>query len=636
MKRELVLLSIVFLISCTLPLVSSTIVVEEDFDNVYNIGDTLELGFSIQRQSETGGYVNVFINCDDERKPVFTKYINIEAEEKKNFSYSFPASREGDCVVEVELNKDLNGDIIDKGSSKEFEISDEIDLSYNINNVVFSPGDKIEINGTAIKENREPLDGYVQGISGNLFNKTISVEDGEFSFSHVVEKERLPGNYSIKFHAYEKNSDEEIINKGRKETSIKIMPVPYSINIKSNKSVKPPAKIPIELEVFDQGNNTMANKSVLVKISNKQGDIVFEKTYKSGSSFNYSFASDAGQGFWHVRAYHGDIFSEESVYIAKNKQLEEMIQGEKLIVRNAGNVHYTGIYDINLSNSTYNKTLHESIELDIGESKTFDIGNELGKQGTFNVSAGGETFRVSFTGAAVSANIDPQSYVPALIILAVFIGGFFIYKKRKTISGFVKKQAGKLKEEKPKDKPKDKKKSKEKKKKKQKQEDELVPVEEIYQEKESEEKQGQEEERPRKNIHMTFFDISEVEDQVNLSRMAKKNGFSVKEMKEGVYFILHYSKDDKRTDEKLVELARQVRLKAKKMNKDVSVAINSGEFVNKASFLKDFSLETRKMLGQVEKGILVSENVYKKMGLVSRQSSTMKSKEGVINVYKIN
>lgn len=647
MKKEFVLLLMsVFLISCTFPLLSAEIIIESNFDDVYNIDDKLNVVFSVERQSYTEGFVDVYLECGNSDFLFERDYMEREGGEEKKFGYSLPASIKGDCVLRVEL-LDSDEESIEKEKSDEFEITDRININYDLNKKDFSPGDEIKINGTAIKENGEKLEGFIRVSSEKGLNDSRSVENGSFSFKGNLEEEAMPGKQNLVLYAYEKNIDEKIINKGKEKVNISIESVPSSIEIIANKSeIKPPANISAKIELYDQGNNTMKNKSVSVKIFGIE-NITFDGAHKTGSFFNYSLKSNAPGGRWKIMAYYENksLSARYPFYVLNNSQIEEeWLGGGNLTLMNIGNVEYAGDYIVNYSvyekENSSNKSfseinLLENTSLKIGEERTFDLRDEL-NEGTYNITTEKDTYEnvtitspasaESMTGYAVAADINPESYIPALIILGVVITGFFAYKRRVPITIYLKNKFNFSKKE------------------KKEENDSLVSgvkKEKKSKTKEKESKTGipvSNEEDTQKYIHMAFFDIGVAENEIDIDKITKRHGFSIKKMKQGVYFVLSYSrgKNVKTVNEKIVELAREVRLKAKNKGKKVSIVINSGKFFNKASFLKDFSLETRSMLDYIEKGILVSENVYKRIGMVSRQSSTVRVRGELVSVYKIN
>lgn len=628
MKRELILLLLgFFLFSCTVPLLSAEIFIKSDLeDNIYNIEDEVGVNFSVERQGHLEGFVDVYLECG--RSDFLTKREPISINgEKKTFSYSFSANIKGACILRIEL-LDNEEKRLETEESKGFRISDNIDVDYTFNKKEFSPGERININGTAIKDNGEDLEGFIQVSSDEILDESTGVDNGSFSFESTIEERAYPGQHNITFYAYEKNKDERVINEGEEKANISVKSVPFSISVLTNKSeLKPPQKLSMGVEIYDQVNNTIEGKNASVEIFPNLDDVVFEKNIDSGSFFNYSFQGDASPGIWFINTSYKELSNQTLIRVLNNSQIEEeWLEGATITLKNVGNVDYSGDYMMNYSkgqegnssnNSSNEINLLENISLKVGENKTFDLGDEL-ENGTYNITTRENTHEnVEITGNVVAADIDSESYIPALIILAIVIAGFFIHKKRKEISGFIKKKVKKYKE----------------KKKKKKDKKGQRPFDGI---KGGEETKEDTEETIQRHIHMAFFNLGDLEDKINLSKITKRKGFTLKKMREGIYFVLHYSKNPRETDEKLVELAREVRLKSKNLGKEGSIVINSERFFNKASFLRDFSLETRMMLDYIEKGILVSENVYKKIGLVSRQSSTVRVRGELVNVYKIN
>ena len=129
-----------------LPLVSSTIIIDDDFDDLYNVGDLVEVNFSILKDYTISGFVEVVLDCDDENFILKKDYVSLEENKKKYIYLESPLAIEGDCRVEISFLNEVE-------RSVEFEVSDDIIIDYTLNDRFFLPYEKLIINGSVEKEN---------------------------------------------------------------------------------------------------------------------------------------------------------------------------------------------------------------------------------------------------------------------------------------------------------------------------------------------------------------------------------------------------------------------------------------------------------------------------------------------------
>ena len=550
--------------------VGAEIIISE-LSDVYNVGDEINLSFSIQKQKNSGDYLECYLDCGD-RLLVHKKYYLLEKDSKKNFEVSFPASLKGKCLVEVNFDGE-------KEESSDFEISNQIDADFSLNNKLFFPGEVVSINGTAIKKNGEKLNGFADIFVKGLENRTLEVKEGEFSLSFTVPRDALPREYEIEIEAFEKNAEEEITNIGAVTKSMEVKSKPSSISIVSKESIKPPFNFSAEIVLLDQAQRELGNESLIVKLFDSEGKLIAEeKGFESGEDFDYSFSSNSLRGMWKLYAYYGSIFSLKMINIEDNKQIDFNVvskdEGSYMEITNIGNVEYIGNFQVSVANSSFKEDISINLSLGTGEK----VLEPLNYEGIYSLSAGGKTIEVPITAAAVSpvVNITWKSYIAFFVIIIILIIAYFLIVKRKKFRI------------------------------------------------EKKEKHG-------KKAFMVFFKFDKY---LDFEETVEKEGFSLSKVSDNLCYVLFY--DDKRNPElSAYSLAKKIRNKSLSRMHNVSVVINSGIFYDKEKFLREFSLNSRKVLDYAEGGILVSEDILNKLNLKARKAITFKGKEKTFKMYRL-
>ena len=576
-RNKLIVSMFVFLIVLSINLVKAGILFNNEFKDVYNIGDYIFVNFSIEKQIPASDFVKCVLVCNGEELEVYRKYYSIKKNEKKFFGFEFPALLKGNCDVKVEFA----GEIV---KSNSFEISDEISINYNLNNQFFFPLEEVVINGSAIKKNGNPLDGIVRVSIEGIINKTIEVEHGNFLVNFMISNDTFPKEYEVIVEGIEKNDKEEIINYGKEIKKIKINPKPTYIEIISNESVKPPSNFSIKAILLDQARKQVFNESVMVRLWNPDRDIVFEESLKNNEEASYFFVGNSTRGRWEIVAYYGNLSETKPIFVLDNKAIDiEIVEkdGRSYVnIKNIGNLKYEGVIDIFIKNSTYEEKIPINVELDIGESKQ----HRLDFNGVYNLSIAGQEFSKDFynipliTGFAVFSDLKIKTISYFIFFIFIFLAILLINRKkifmwlRKFFKRFEKSTH-------------------------------------LTQRKsEIKQKAGEKAERLAYIGFFKFDRYFEIED------IAKKYGLSFTRIKKNLYFVLFYSSDEK-AGLKIFNLAREVRARAIEKRIGFAIALNSKKYENKISFLKRLADETKRIVDFSEGKILLTQELYDRIGI---------------------
>jgi len=558
-----------------LPIVSSKIIFEKQFDELYNIGDSVYVNFSVEKQIPTSGYIETFLKCDGQNLSVYKKYSKIDSG-KKYFIFEFPASLKGNCNIGVKFDNEAE-------NSEEFEISDEIIINYNLNNKFFFPLEKMIINGTAIKKNGELLEGIIIVSIQDMENKTIEAKSGKFFSMIEIKKDAFPKSYSIQVEALEKNIQEEIINYGRVIEKIEIKPKPAYIEIEAKESIKLPANISIRAKLLDQTKNLLENETIIIKLFNPDREIVLEKPLKSNELILYFFGDNATRGGWDINAYYGSVYSVKPIYVEEHKKLEIGLLndsfGSYIKIKNIGNIGYEGVVKISVENSSHSGEVLINLNLSVSGELKYPLNFE----GYYNLSIGENKFDNVYlnriTGAAVASKMKLKfrSYIFSFILIFCLVMFYVLFKKRKL-------------------------------------------------------NESREKKKTQKRAYMVFFKFDRYFEGVE--KIVKFYNFSLNKLNENLYFILFYSSPEENQERKLYNLAKKIREKANSKGCKSSIAVNSCEFVNSGSFLKKFALINRKIVEFTE-GVSVTENIFSKLKVPCKEQKLFRFDGEAIKVYVV-
>lgn len=573
------------------PFVSSAIIIENDFDEIYNVGDLIEVNFSLVKDYSVSDFVEVELDCKNEEFVLKKDYISLEKDEKKYIYFESPLPIEGDCKIGVSF---LN----EEEKSGGFEVSDKIIIDYILNDRFFLPSEKLKANGSVEKENGEDFEGILKIKISELMEKSIEVVNGKFSFDYEIREDSIPKEYDLEFFVEEKNFKDEVINSGVKRDKIEIRPKATFLEINCSEEVFVPTNFSIRVSLLDQIGREFENETIIVKIFDPLGDIVYQEEILSGDFLNYSFLGNSTKGGWIIRAYHSNLLKMKPLYVRENMDAKVYLEGNVLYFENIGNVPYDKVVGYILDNeSSNNITGYFNISVPVGEIKTHLFYNE----GEYNISIDGEYLgEYQLTGESKTSGItgysifgdyefSNQSYfVFGGVLIFLFLVWFFVFKKKvfKKLYGGNKGTEENMSTT-PKGVPLSKNKSKK-----------LVVKEEKGEEK-----------KPivRKN-YILFIESNVSVD--NFESIVEKYGFKLNKVDSNLGYVISFNLKESNPDLKFYNLAKAIMNFSKIKKAKTSIVINRGMFENKLSLLKKFALLNRKLLKYSEGKILVTSKFF--------------------------
>ncbi|MEM2955056.1 MAG: hypothetical protein QW625_03865, partial [Candidatus Nanoarchaeia archaeon] len=344
----------------------------------YNLNDLLKLKVIAKPTNELAGFLELNLNCEGEARNFYKEYVSLKANEEKEVSVAIPLTNQfvaktGVCKIEGILNSEIS-------NSQKFNVSNKLTVQVSPDQIIVEPGREFSISGTAIKENDRKVDGFVNlYIDGTELNVTDTIKDGSFSVTLKMLQNIKSGSYILKVFVYEKINS-EITNYDEAEVNIKILSVPKMIDVAiSSMNVNPGEKIVYKPIIYDQANDEIKDKDVLIKIKNSNSQIVGEKIVKSGEEDEVWLEETATPGNWEITANAVGLSATKTFYVAKVEKAEFVIENSSLIVINKGNVIYTKPIEVEINGQ---KEIVEASGIEVGKTKKFKLS---APDGTYNV-----------------------------------------------------------------------------------------------------------------------------------------------------------------------------------------------------------------------------------------------------------
>ena len=202
-------------------LASAEIIIQQQPNSLYNLGDTLNLPVKVIAPSTIKSYLNMNLICNEKESSVYKNGINLTAGEERAVSAiillerSFIEDISGKCVVKISLGTE------EPVFTNEFKLSNYISVSLKNQKIEANPGEELIIEGDAKKENGLSAKGVVSiQISNNDTEKiqaSDSVKNGYFKLSVKVPEKMAAGQYLAQVDVYEIGEKGEKSNTGRSE-----------------------------------------------------------------------------------------------------------------------------------------------------------------------------------------------------------------------------------------------------------------------------------------------------------------------------------------------------------------------------------------------------------------------------------
>jgi hypothetical protein len=439
MKKRVLFLCLAMLYF--LPLINAEILISQP-NTLYNLGDNLELNITLSSNKNINGFFSAKLICDsvsDADKPIqteieiFKSAVSLSSGEKKAIEISAKLDSSlidtttGSCYLNTTYASE-------EKDSQQFKISNQVKVDFNLPSTAY-PNDTVSLTGNAIKENSQPLEGFVELLIPEInVKKTDEVINGSYSVSFIIPKNAPSGAHNLKLKAYEKDSLDELINFGYKEQIFTINPIITSLDIAANvQNVIPSETLEYKPIVLDQAGAEL-KEQVLIRIYSPSNQIIQEKIVYSGENQLFNTTLNQTPGSWTIKSKLQNLEKTKTFFIEESPKVSFVLKDGIVTITNIGNVPYDKPVEIIIGSTRQIK----DVNLNLGESIQYRL---TAPQGQYQIEAkdGNSSNYLGtslLTGNAVaikdinSAFTGPISWIIWFIIIAILAAiALYFYRK---------------------------------------------------------------------------------------------------------------------------------------------------------------------------------------------------------------
>ncbi len=437
------IISLVVLVSI-LSLVSAEIIITEQPQEIYNLGDLVSVPTTIKAINDLTGIFQMDLLCSGHQINFYRNGISLSAGEEKNLDASIAlvsdmiGELKGECTVKAMLGEEY---IL----TNEFRISDYLTIILDEDQKEFKPGENIIIKGSAVKENGKEVNGFIDielVLAGNDSSENLiqpsTINNGFFSVEILAPADMKASAYLVKLKAYEKDSQGDTTNNGFSDYNIAINQVPNNLElIIENPEIEPGESITLKAILHDQtGESIESTSTIMIKDEN---NLMMEQIdLTNGETFEYFIKSNQAPAEWKIQAASNSLTTESKFTILEKADVKVDVINKTVIVTNVGNVFYNKTILVKVGD----ESLNVNVSLGIDESEKYILkapngeyqieviteeGNEISKLATLT----GKAIGIKEAGGELSRTMQsPFMWVFVIMVLGA-VAFFFFRKVRK-------------------------------------------------------------------------------------------------------------------------------------------------------------------------------------------------------------
>lgn len=359
MKKSFIFVIFVLTLLIT-PFISAEIIINQQPNKVYNLGDSVTVPVSIFATSAISDDIHMDLLCGGKVVPFCQNGVDLGEGQGKNLECYLVLNKDkigettGNCKISVYLSKQKGTAI----ATDDFKISSSLTINPNTEQTAFNPEDSILIYGDATKDNGQSVNGFIDMAiavdnSSSGITQRGTVNEGIYSMNITLPEKMRAGKYLITLNAYEILADGSKTNKGFINYNIIIKQVPTSLELLfENNKVEPGKDVKVKAILHDQTGDPI-DSTAIVTIKRGTTEIVegggpTEKP--TGEYMTLHIAYNEAPSNWTVFAMSNQLTAESHFVILENKEIKAEMVNSTLVITNIGNVPYNDTIIIKIGN----------------------------------------------------------------------------------------------------------------------------------------------------------------------------------------------------------------------------------------------------------------------------------------------
>lgn len=376
--------------------------------------------------------------CNGVQTEVYKEYLDLDAGEEIERNPQVPLIEgfigrpTGNCVIKALLGAETFE------LTEEFRISDYISIALREQKTEASPEETITLEGDAIKDNGEAVQGIgelrVVRDNESVIEITDTVKNGYFYFNFSLPKDAKAGQYLVQLNIYENDLEGKKTNKGFINYNLLIAQIPTSLEIIFDSiDVEPGTNLNVKTVLHDQTGVPIETTSIIT-IKNSENEIIDQLEKSTNQVLEFPIAYNEPASEWKIVALSNRITSEAPFNIIEKEDVEILLINRTVMITNFGNVPYCNksvLIKIN------NESLNVDVCLEVNEEQEYILTAPEGEYQVDIITDGEERISksVMLTGRTVDVKeISKRSFVgrPLVWIFLIAVLGFvaFLFFKK--------------------------------------------------------------------------------------------------------------------------------------------------------------------------------------------------------------
>ena len=367
---------IFFILIVLTPISYASIEILGGLEGDYNLGE--DIGFSLKLVSDENvdSLIKLTLKCTEKEVPYYISPLSLKKSiEKIVDAPKIKAFSEGLCTIKVNL-EDLNGGGLDGITSNEFKVSSLLDLTITSDKKNVLPGDIIKIKGSALKKGNKIDEGIIV-ISVGGKKGEVELNNKDFSYELKLDEDIKSGEHMINLEVRDPYD-----NYGQAGIDIFVEAVPKTFELELNRNeFFPKETMEFIAYLVDQAEDPI-NGDVKLKLIKKKTllrdeIVIFDVLVNSNMKYYFGFNYSTLPYEYKLEGIFDDIDTKKTITILDYPKIEMIVSGDKVIVKNMGNVRYNNDTTIVLENMGNKYILNKRIKLDVGEEMEIDLSKEV-------------------------------------------------------------------------------------------------------------------------------------------------------------------------------------------------------------------------------------------------------------------
>lgn len=365
---------------------------------IYNLGDNLDIEVNISESEPLNGFITLNLDCDNSSLLFYKVPLSIEAEKEKFLevpSLFLSEHMLGLCYIKAAL-EDIENNAIDEVSTEHFTVSNIINLTVVFNKKVLLPGEKLAIEGKAIKLNGKKLDGSAKVTLDGVDYPSL-VKDSFFEVETSLAKDIKSNEHVIEIFVFDSFG-----NKGSAFGTIFITPVPTTLELMPNKgSFLPEEDLSVRAILYDQAHDEIS-RNVILSLTSPAGKEQLNVKVLTGELVGYTFERGALPGNWQIKAISSGLEAKGTIVMQEHKAIDMSLAGSILHIINMGNVLYAETIGVEFKQGDSITAKNETISLDVGEETSIKLS---APNGNYDVSVEGVIMKKTFSNVPLTGSV---------------------------------------------------------------------------------------------------------------------------------------------------------------------------------------------------------------------------------------